>query len=128
MIAKLDLACAFAEHNLSSRKVAELIGLTPQTVSSYVNGNSNVNTLYVLADALGCDVRDFFFSVLEADVNLAPESISDALAGGVCVNSGESPVVADSDASDNHLPQATADGPILACPYCHNRFILVDHP
>ncbi len=128
MTAKLDLARAFAEHNLSSRKVAELIRLTPQTVSSYVNGNPSVNTLYVLADAVGCDVRDFFFPCPDADVNLASASTCDALAGDGSANSDDSPMVPDSDASDNHLQEATADGPILACPYCHNRFILVDHP
>ena len=61
MTSKLDLNRAFAEHGVTSKTVAERIGLTPQTVSAYVTGNPTVKSLYQIADALECDVRDLFY-------------------------------------------------------------------
>ena len=35
--------------------------MKPQTIITYYNGNPNVGTLYKIAEALKCDIRDLFF-------------------------------------------------------------------
>ena len=73
MTSKLDLNRAFAEHGVTSKTVAERIGLTPQTVSAYVTGNPTVKSLYQIADAIECDVRDLFYPVEEEQEQLSTE-------------------------------------------------------
>lgn len=94
MNSKLDLNRAFAEHGVTSKAVAERIGLTPQTISAYVTGNPTVKSLYLIADALECDVRDLFYPA-EDETTIVPE--------------------ASSSGTENAKPHTSA---LLTCPHC----------
>jgi transcriptional regulator with XRE-family HTH domain len=94
MTSKLDLNRAFSEHGVTSKTVAERIGLTPQTISAYVNGNPTVKSLYQIADALECDVRDLFYPVEDAT---------------------EETTTPDASPSGTNGPRASA---LITCPHC----------
>lgn len=110
MIAKLDLLRAFSEYKVTSKTVAERIGLTPQTISSYVNGNPSVSNLYRIAEALDCDVRDLFFPVPEN-----PSSVDgDAIPAHTTVPGGSLAV------PNSTAPQSKA---IITCPHCGETLV-----
>lgn len=62
MNTKLDIRRAIQEHGMTINSVAQKAGLAPQSIQQFINGNPSVEKLFLLADAIGCDVRKLFFS------------------------------------------------------------------
>ena len=56
----LDIKAAIKAHNLTSKEVAERMGITTVGLSQHVNGNPSVEVLYRIANAIGCDVSELF--------------------------------------------------------------------
>ena len=61
-MSKLDIRRAIQEHGMTINSVAQKAGVVPQSIQQFINGNPSVEKLYLLADAIGCDVRELFFS------------------------------------------------------------------
>lgn len=61
MTAKLDIKRAMKSRGVKLTELSEALGVKPQTIITYYNGNPNVGTLYKIAEALKCDIRDLFF-------------------------------------------------------------------
>lgn len=61
MTAKLDIKRAMKTRRVKLTELSEALGVKPQTIITYYNGNPNVGTLYKIAEALKCDIRDLFF-------------------------------------------------------------------
>lgn len=61
MAAKLDIKRAMKSRGVKLTELSEALGVKPQTIITYYNGNPNVGTLNKIADALKCDIRDLFF-------------------------------------------------------------------
>lgn len=72
MDATLDIKRAIQEHSLTSVEVANRMGVSPQSLVSFIKGNPTVSSLYLIAKAIGCDVRDLFFS--PSDIPTASET------------------------------------------------------
>lgn len=62
MGAHLDLRRAFKENGLTFKEVARRMGLSSSNISQYVAGNPTVSRLQDIADAVGVDIRDLFFT------------------------------------------------------------------
>ena len=45
---------------LTSKEVADRMGITTVGLSQHINGNPSVQILHRIADAIGCEVGDFF--------------------------------------------------------------------
>mgnify|MGYP003299794501 CR=1 FL=1 len=56
----MDIKKVFKEKGLTSKDVAERLGMTPVGLSQHINGNPTVQVLERIAEAVGCDVADFF--------------------------------------------------------------------
>lgn len=56
----LNIKRVFAERNLKVKDVAEKMGITAIGLSQHINGKPSVKVLENIADAIGCDVIDFF--------------------------------------------------------------------
>lgn len=106
MTAKLDLTRAFSEHNVTSKTVAERIGLPLQIISSYVHGTPSVSNLYRIEEALDNDVRDLFYPITENDVSI---NVPEGSLSGITYN----------------IPQSKA---IITYPHCGETLITALSP
>lgn len=48
------------QKNINSIEVAKRLGISRETFSRMINGNPTVSSLQAIADAIGCEVGDFF--------------------------------------------------------------------
>ena len=64
MTSKMDIAKQIKQqakqHGLTTQMLADKLGIARQVLSSQINGNPTITTLGKIADAIGCDVKDFF--------------------------------------------------------------------
>ncbi|MBP1637252.1 MAG: helix-turn-helix domain protein [Bacteroidetes bacterium] len=51
---------AIEDYNLTSKEVAERMGISTVGLSQHINGNPSVKTLERIAEAIGCNVSEFF--------------------------------------------------------------------
>ena len=56
----LNIKRVFNERGLKVKDVAEKMGITPIGLSQHINGKPSVKVLENIAEAIGCDVVDFF--------------------------------------------------------------------
>ncbi len=56
----LNIKKAIKEHGLTSKEVAERMGMTAINLSYHINGNPTVGVLQRIADAIGCDIIELF--------------------------------------------------------------------
>ncbi len=56
----LNIKRVFTERNLKVKDVAEKMGITAIGLSQHINGKPSVKVLENIAEAIGCDVIDFF--------------------------------------------------------------------
>lgn len=54
-------------HRLTSKEVAQRMGISPEGLSYHINGNPSVEVLERIATAIGCEVGDFFESTSNGD-------------------------------------------------------------
>ena len=60
---KLDIKRALAEHNMSQIDLCQKIGVAQQNMSAIVrSGNPTVAKLMQIAEGIGCDITDLFYS------------------------------------------------------------------
>ena len=60
---KLDIKRALAEHNMSQIDLCQKIGVAQQNMSAIVrSGNPTVAKLMQIAEGIGCDITDIFYS------------------------------------------------------------------
>ncbi len=74
MATYFNIRRAIKAHHLKSREVAERLGVTPESIISYGKGNPTVRTLFKIADAIGCDVRELFYS--DTDIPVQEVSVT----------------------------------------------------
>ena len=60
-MSRLDLRRAIKEHGLTITGAARNAGMSPQSMQQFINGNPTVDKLYILAEAIGCDVVELFY-------------------------------------------------------------------
>ena len=60
IIMGLNIKRVFIERNLKVKDIADKMGITPIGLSQHINGKPSVKVLENIAEAIGCDVIDFF--------------------------------------------------------------------
>jgi len=86
----LNIKAAIKKYHLTSKKVAETMGISHITFSYHVNGNPSVDVLYRIADAIGCHVTELFDPPTPKEGDKA-EVVN---GGNVCPHCGK-PIVAE---------------------------------
>jgi len=56
----LNIKRAIADKGLTSKEVAENMGISPVGLSQHINGNPTVEVLSRIASAIGCEIEDLF--------------------------------------------------------------------
>ena len=56
----LNIKSAIKRYGLTSKGLAEKMGINPVTLSYHVNGNPSVQVLYKIADSIGCHITELF--------------------------------------------------------------------
>ena len=56
----LNIKAAIKRYGLTSKGLAEKMGINPVTLSYHVNGNPSVQVLYKIAEGIGCHVTELF--------------------------------------------------------------------
>lgn len=56
----MDIKKVLKARGVSAKDVAEKMGITPIGLSQHINGNPSVQVLERIAEAIGCEVGDFF--------------------------------------------------------------------
>lgn len=87
----MDIQATIKRKGFTQAKVADLIGMSTGSFSAMIRGNITISSLRRIADAIGCNVADFFAdetpgeNVNEGDHDHAPGS-----GGIVCPHCGRS--------------------------------------
>lgn len=56
----LNIKKAISDRGLTSKEIAEKMGISPVGLSQHINGNPTVEVLGRIAIAIGCEVEDLF--------------------------------------------------------------------
>lgn len=56
----LNIKQAIKAYGLTSKEVAERMGVSAVNLSYHINGNPSVEILQRIADAIGCDIAELF--------------------------------------------------------------------
>lgn len=56
----MDIKKAIKSKGLTAKEVADRMGITSVGLSQHINGNPSVQVLERIAEAIGCEVGDFF--------------------------------------------------------------------
>lgn len=96
---KFDILRTIRAHNLLAKDVAERLGITAIGLSQQIKGNPRLETIRKIADAIGCNVADFFYQVDESGNDIQVEN----------------------EFNDTN-PQ---NNEILYCPRCGTKFVVV---
>ena len=59
---KLDIKRALREHNMTQVELCKKTGLLTQNMSPIINGNPTVAKLTQIAEGIGCDITDLFYT------------------------------------------------------------------
>lgn len=59
---KLDIKRALREHNMTQVELCKKTGLLTQNMSPIINGNPTISKLMQIAEGIGCDITDLFYS------------------------------------------------------------------
>ncbi|MDL2262468.1 helix-turn-helix domain-containing protein [Bacteroidales bacterium OttesenSCG-928-I21] len=57
---EFDIKKEIKKRGLSVQEIAERMGISKIGLSQHINRNPTIDTLKRIADAIGCDVSDFF--------------------------------------------------------------------
>lgn len=116
-MSKLDLRRALKERGFTIVQVAQKMGVVSQTVQQFIKGNPTVEKLYLIADAIGCDVVDLFYPTAE-DLAVKAQENADTKSIGTPQPSA-APASADTSSSNN-APQ------VHFCPHCGTKFQILE--
>lgn len=73
MIEKLIIKEAIKKYGTTVTEVASKMGITRITLSTHINGNPSAEILLRIADAIGCDVKELFYSEKENNTITCPK-------------------------------------------------------
>ena len=62
---KIDILRTIRAHGFMAKDIAEKLGITTVAMSQQITGNPRLDTLRKTADAIGCNIRDFFYLIDE---------------------------------------------------------------
>ena len=77
---KLDIKRALREHNMTQVELCKKTGLLTQNMSPIINGNPTISKLFQIAEGIGCDITDLFYTdpeEEEEEIKKAFESAKD---------------------------------------------------
>lgn len=63
---KLDIMRTIKERGLMAKDIAQKMGVSHIALSNRINGNPRLDTLHNIAEAIGCNIRDFFYTEEDA--------------------------------------------------------------
>ena len=117
----LNVKRAMKQRGLMAKEVAEMIGITPVAMSQRINGNPRLSTLKTIADAMGCEIADLFFSDGEEE----EETQETGMAGGGNEPQGGLFAQGEAETETSAAQQPTgvaqtAQSEVL-CPHCGRR-------
>ena len=69
---KIDILRTMRAHGLMAKDVAERLNITTVAMSQQMTGNPRLETLRKIADAIGYNIRDFFYIVDENGNDIEP--------------------------------------------------------
>lgn len=73
MIEKLIIKEVIKKYGTTITEVASKMGITRITLSTHINGNPSTEILIRIADAIGCDVTELFYSEKENNTITCPK-------------------------------------------------------
>ena len=87
----MDIKSTIKSHGFTQAAVADAIGMTAGAFSLMINGNITINSMRRIADAIGCNVADFFSDeTAEIDAAQVDQIGSPGSGGIVCPHCGRS--------------------------------------
>lgn len=69
---KLDIKRALREHHMTQVELCKRTGLLTQNMSPIINGNPTISKLFQVAEGIGCDITDLFYSETEDTADELP--------------------------------------------------------
>ena len=67
---KIDILRTIRAHGFMAKDIAARLDITTVAISQQIQGNPRLGTLRKIADAIGCNIVDFFYQVDENDNNI----------------------------------------------------------
>ncbi len=116
-MSKIDIRRALKERGLTIVQVAQKMGVVSQTMQQFIKGNPTVEKLYLIADAIGCDVVDLFYPTEEEQAAKAQEDA--AMQPSDAQQPSSSPTSA-ALLPSNNAPQ------VHFCPHCGTKFQILE--
>lgn len=107
---KLDIMRTIKERGLLAKDIAKKMGITNIAMSQSVNGNPKLETLRNIAEAIGCNMRDFFY----------PEDEEKEVKEGLFAQEYENADTKEKKQTE-HKYQAAIQSTAI-CPHCGARF------
>ena len=87
----MDIQSVIKSRGYTQAKVAELLGLNTGAFSVMLRGNITINSMRRIADAIGCNVTDFFADEIAVTDASQVDNVSAPGSGGiVCPHCGRS--------------------------------------
>lgn len=100
---KIDILRTIRAHGFMAKDIAEKLGITTVAMSQQITGNPRLETLRKTADAIGCNVRDFFYLVDENGNDIETREEQD---------------------SEGETKQ---ENEVMFCPRCGTKFMVVNN-
>lgn len=97
---KIDILRTIRAHGFMAKDIAEKLGITTVAMSQQITGNPRLETLRKTADAIGCNIKDFFYLV---DENGNDIETNEGQESGVTKQENE----------------------VMFCPRCGTKFVVV---
>ena len=116
---KLDMMRAIKEHGFMAKDVADKLGITTVAMSLRTNAkNPRLDTMVQIAEIIGCDVTDLFYSEEEEENVLFTNQESDHTKD-IPSNAPAYPVHENGLVSENNSQQMTQTSTF--CPHCGKK-------
>lgn len=100
---KIDILRTIRAHGYMAKDIAEKLGITTVAMSQQITGNPRLETLRKTADAIGCNVRDFFYLVDENGNDIETQESQET--GG----------------------ETKQENEVMFCPRCGTKFMVVNN-
>ena len=116
---KLDMMRAIKERGFMAKDIADKLGITTVAMSLRTNAkNPRLDTMIQIAEVIGCDVTDLFYSEEEEENGLFTNQESDHTKD-IPSNAPAYPVHENGLVSENNSQQMTQTSTF--CPHCGKR-------
>lgn len=116
---KLDMMRAIKERGFMAKDIADKLGITTVAMSLRTNAkNPRLDTMVQIAEVIGCDVTDLFYSEEEEENGLFTNQESD-YTKDIPSNAPANPVHENGLVSENNSQQMTQTSTF--CPHCGKK-------